>query len=62
MLFLSGTRDEFATLKLLEKVCSKLTNATLVKIEGANHSFKAGKLNTIDMLADFTRNWVKEMI
>src|SRR5205823_6163158 len=27
MLFLSGTRDEFATLNLLEKVCSSLSNA-----------------------------------
>lgn len=62
MLFLSGTRDEFATLKLLKKVCASLPTATLITIENANHSFKAGKLNTIEMLADLTRNWVKEMI
>jgi predicted alpha/beta-hydrolase family hydrolase len=62
MLFLSGTRDEFATLKLLKKVCASLPTATLITIENANHSFKAGKLNTIEMLADFTRDWVKELI
>src|SRR5258705_2674017 len=62
MLFLSGTRDEFATLKLLDKVCASLPTATLVTIQDANHRFKAGKLNTIEMLADFTRDWVKELI
>src|SRR5215831_17492729 len=39
MLFLSGSRDEFATWDLIEKVCSSLRLATLVKIEGANHAF-----------------------
>ena len=62
MLFLSGTRDEFATLKLLQKVCTSLPTATLISIPDANHSFKAGKLNTIEMLADLTRDWVKEVI
>jgi predicted alpha/beta-hydrolase family hydrolase len=58
MLFLSGTRDEFATLKLLKKVCSPLKNATLETIEGANHGFKAGRLNTIQVLADRTHAWI----
>lgn len=62
MLFLSGTRDEFASLKLLEKVCSSLSNATLIKIEGANHGFKAGKLNTIEMLGSFTKDWITKII
>ncbi len=57
ILFLSGTRDEFATLELIENVCSSLQNATLIKIEGANHGFKAGKQNTIEMLANFTKDW-----
>ena len=61
MLFLSGTRDEFATLKLLEKVCASLPTATLITIPDANHSFKAGKLNTIEMLANFTRDWIKKI-
>ena len=62
MLFLSGTRDEFATLKLLEKVCSSLPNATLIKIEGANHAFKAGKLNTMEMLVNFTKDWISQIV
>ena len=62
MLFLSGTRDEFATLDLLENVCSSLPNATLIKIEGANHSFKAGKQNTMPKLVNFTKDWVEKMI
>lgn len=62
MLFLSGTRDEFATLHLLEEVCSSLPKATLIKIEGANHGFKAGKLDTMQMLVNFTNEWIEEFI
>src|SRR4029079_9925247 len=47
MLFLQGTRDELATWDLIESVCSSLPLAKLVKIEGADHSFKAGKQNVI---------------
>src|SRR5437660_9892396 len=40
MLFLQGTRDELAELKLLRPVCAKLgTQATLHVIETADHSF-----------------------
>jgi uncharacterized protein len=40
MLFLQGTRDTFADLKLLRPVCAKLaTLATLHVIETADHSF-----------------------
>ncbi len=62
MLFLSGTRDEFATRGLLEDVCSSLKNATLIEIEGANHGFKAGKQNTTEMLANFAKDWVEKLI
>lgn len=61
MLFLQGTRDELAALSLMESVCSTLTLARLIKIEGANHAFKAGKQNIIPMLAAFTREWVKNL-
>lgn len=60
MLFLSGTRDEFATRGLLQDVCSSLKHATLIEIEGANHGFKAGKQNTTEMLANFTKDWVEK--
>ena len=40
MLFLQGTRDTFADLKLLRPVCAKLgSRATLHVIETADHSF-----------------------
>lgn len=59
MLFLQGTRDELATFDLIETVCSSLTQATLVKIEGADHSFKAGKQDVIKVLAHATKDWVR---
>ena len=62
MLFLQGTKDELATWKLIEKVCSTLPLAKLIKIEGANHAFKAGKQNILQLLADETNNYIEEMI
>lgn len=62
MLFLQGTKDELATWKLIESVCSSLKLATLIKIEGANHAFKAGKQDIITLLADTTKEWVGKMI
>lgn len=44
MLFLQGTRDEFADLKLLQPVVLRLgERATLHLVEGGNHSFKVPK-------------------
>ena len=62
MLFLQGSRDEFAEWQLIEPVCSKLKLATLVKIEGANHAFKAGKQNILQILADKTKDWIEKRI
>jgi predicted alpha/beta-hydrolase family hydrolase len=40
MLFLQGTRDEFAELSLLEPLCQKLSSlATLKRFQDADHSF-----------------------
>src|SRR6185503_6114411 len=40
MLFLQGTRDEFATLELLQRVTGRLgVRATLKLFEDADHSF-----------------------
>ncbi len=58
MLFLQGTKDELATWELTESVCSSLPTAKLVKIEGANHSFKAGKQNILQILIDATKDWI----
>ena len=62
MLFLQGTKDDLATWKLIESVCSSLPLAELVKIEGANHAFKAGKQNIMQVLTDTTRNWIEKKI
>ncbi len=61
MLFLTGARDEFATWKLMHKVCLKLPLAELVKIEGANHGFKAGKRDVISELAALTSDWIDQI-
>jgi predicted alpha/beta-hydrolase family hydrolase len=59
MLFLSGTRDEFARMDLLKKVLKKIPSATLDKMEGANHAFKvAGRKDTLDVLAEKVYRWI----
>lgn len=62
MLFLQGTRDELATLSLIESVCCSLPTAALIKIEGADHAFKAGKQNIIQLLAEISLEWMKSKI
>ena len=62
MLFLQGTRDELATWDLIESVCVSLPLAELVKIEGADHAFKAGKQNTIEILTNKTKDWVEKIL
>lgn len=58
MLFLQGTKDTLAEWQLIEEVCKSLPNATLVKLEGADHSFKKSKENLIPVLAEHTRKWI----
>lgn len=62
MLFLQGTKDELATWELIEQVCASLPQATLVKIEKADHSFKAGKLDVISILVKETANWIEQLL
>ena len=62
MLFLQGSRDELASYDLVEKVCASLPLATLIKIEGANHAFKAGKQDIMPVLTDATRLWIEKKI
>ena len=62
MLFIQGTKDQLAQWDLMEKVCSSLTNATIVKIEGADHSFKKGKENLIPFLAAETKRWIEKIV
>ncbi|HEY1871697.1 MAG TPA: alpha/beta family hydrolase [Chitinophagaceae bacterium] len=62
MLFLQGSRDELASFELIKKVCASLRLATLVKIEGANHAFKAGKQEILPILANAARTWIDKKI
>jgi pimeloyl-ACP methyl ester carboxylesterase len=62
MLFLQGTKDTLAPWNLIESVCSSLKGATLAKIEGADHAFKAGKRDIMQLLADTTNDWIEERI
>lgn len=58
MLFLQGTRDTLAELSLIETICSSLPLSTLIKLEGADHAFKAGKRDTMSMLVNATKDWI----
>jgi len=60
MLFLQGTKDELASWDLIESVCSTLPKARLVKIEGANHMFKAGKKDVLSLLTNATKDWIED--
>ena len=62
LLFLQGSRDEFATWSLIKKVTSSLSNAKLFEIKGANHGFKAGKINTMEILVNETKVWVGKIL
>jgi hypothetical protein len=59
MLFLQGTRDALADLKLISQVTDRLPHATLEVIENADHSFKVGKKDSIDHLSKKTESWLK---
>lgn len=62
MLFLQGTRDELADWSLMEKVTSEFPLATLHKLDGADHAFKAGKQNLIPILASVSSNWIDKLL
>lgn len=59
MLFLQGTRDNLAQLPLIKTVCDKLPLATLALMEGADHSFKKSKKDSIVDLAKKSGDWLK---
>ncbi|CAN5137449.1 alpha/beta hydrolase [soil metagenome] len=61
ILFLQGTKDALAEMPLLEPVVKKLKTATLKKFEGADHSFKKGKVVFIEEIALEIESWVKSI-
>jgi len=70
MLFLQGTRDEFAQLDLLREVVDGLgERATLHLVEQGDHSFKVPKKSTgkteadvMSELADTVKQWVERVV
>ncbi|MBS1506971.1 MAG: dienelactone hydrolase family protein [Bacteroidetes bacterium] len=62
MLFLQGTRDALAKVNLIEQVATELKHAKLNWLEGADHSFKAGKQNLIPELAQQTKSWIESVL
>ena len=62
MLFLQGSKDALATWPLIKKVCESLRKATLVKLDGADHSFKAGKNDVLSFLVNETKKWVEKIL
>ena len=59
MLFLQGTKDTLAEWGLIEQVCSELPLSKLIRLEGADHSFKATKKqNPIPVLASQISQWI----
>ena len=68
MLFLQGTRDEFADLQLLEPLCQQLGNRTTLKLfPDADHSFhvpaRSGRKDAEVRaeLLDVMANWIKSV-
>jgi predicted alpha/beta-hydrolase family hydrolase len=64
LLFLQGTRDEFAHRPLLTQVCEQLgPRATLQWIEGGDHSFKVAKgRDVIAELAGHLIAWAGKLV
>jgi uncharacterized protein len=63
MLFLQGTRDQFATLDLLRPVCDELgPRATVHTVEGADHSFHVPRRSgttDLDVLRGLVERFVR---
>ena len=64
MLFISGARDSFASRNELEGVARKIgERATLVWIEGGDHSLKVGKdaKESLRNAVDLIEQWIKKL-
>lgn len=62
MLFVSGTKDDFATGDLLSRTVARLPTATLHRIEGASHGLRVKVRTQSDVLrevADTIIGWMK---
>jgi uncharacterized protein len=62
LLFLQGTRDALADLSLITEVAGGLPTSSLILLEGADHSFVAGKKEMIPLLVEKTLTWFNQII
>ncbi len=69
MLFLQGTRDQFAQLDLITGVCARMgARARLHLVDGADHSFGVPKrsgrnaASVVDELADTLVQWARPLV
>jgi predicted alpha/beta-hydrolase family hydrolase len=62
MLFFQGTKDKLAYIDLIEAECAKLSKATLVKLEGVDHSMTKGKQSGADALVQRSAHWINQVI
>lgn len=63
MLFLQGTKDALAEWELIEHVCAELPLSKLIRLDGADHSFKAvKKQNLIPVLASEISRWTETLL
>lgn len=67
MLFLQGSRDALADLKLLRPLCKKLNGAELFVVEGGDHSFhmlKSARRSDEEVLAEVVEkaaDWIRHL-
>jgi predicted alpha/beta-hydrolase family hydrolase len=59
MLFFQGTKDALAEWELIEPVVKGLPKGKLVRVEGADHAFKAGKKDVMAILVEATKDWIE---
>jgi predicted alpha/beta-hydrolase family hydrolase len=57
-LFLQGTKDDLADWELIYSVCSGLPKTRLVRLDGVNHAFRAGKRDVLPLLVSATKEWM----
>lgn len=62
MLFLQGSRDALASWPLIKSVCENLPTATLIQIEGADHSFTLKGKDPIAVLSDLSNEWIDQQL
>ena len=62
MVFFQGSKDKLAYMELIKPVCDRLAHATLVTLEGVDHSMTKGKQSGVDLLVQRSAHWINQVI